>query len=110
MPSGGTLWVGLKSVLFLLIRGLDFGVHFLLLGHELCASTTARDFLEGFHEDDLPLLFSGEKAEVRGESSSLGGLELVNRRLLAWSQAGSMERTATLDVDASIYGTAKRTT
>lgn len=81
-----------------------------LLGHDLCASTTARDFLEGFHEEDLPLLFSGEKAEVRGESSSLGGLELVNRRLLAWSQAGSMERTATLDVDASIYGTAKRTT
>ena len=32
-----------------------------LLGHELPAAQTARDFLDRFHEDDLPLLQDGRR-------------------------------------------------
>ena len=38
---------------------------------------TARDFLEGFHEEGLPLLQQGERAAVAEESSLLKGLHAV---------------------------------
>ncbi len=42
----------------------------LLLGYDLPAARTARDFLAQFHADDLPLLQEG-KASVPGESAPL---------------------------------------
>lgn len=74
-----------------------------LLGHEIPASNTARDFMESFHEENLPLLQSGEKAVVPSESAPLQGLAKVNRRLSEWAQENAPEKTATLDIDASIY-------
>jgi len=81
-----------------------------LLGYELPAATTARDFLESFHADDLPLWQAGAKASVPSESPALAGLAASNLRLLAWGQERTPEKTATLDVDASIYATAKEST
>src|SRR5438270_10790171 len=46
----------------------------LLLGHELPAAQTARDFLAQFHADDLPLLQEG-KSSVPTESVPLLGLK-----------------------------------
>lgn len=74
-----------------------------LLGHEIPAPNTVRDFMESFHEEYLPLLQSGPKAVVPSEPAPLQGLEKVNRRLSAWAQETAPEKTATLDIDASIY-------
>ena len=52
-----------------------------LLGYELPAAQTARDFLTGFHEDDLPLLHEG-KSTVPSESAPLLGLAAANRELI----------------------------
>ena len=49
----------------------------LLLGHELPAAQTARDFLAQFHAEDLPLLQDG-KAPVTGETMPLLGLAKAN--------------------------------
>jgi len=56
-----------------------------LLGYELPAATTVRDFLEAFHGDDLPLWQAGPRATVPQESAPLAGL-----------QQGAPEATATL--------------
>ena len=45
----------------------------LLLGHDLPAAQTARDFLSHFHVEDLPLLQEG-KSSVPAESAPLSGL------------------------------------
>jgi len=78
-----------------------------LIGHEFPAANTARDFLDSFHEDDLPLLQSGNRAVVPCETEPLAGLSKSNGRLLAWSQERNGEDSATLDVDASIYASHK---
>lgn len=74
-----------------------------LLGHEIPAPNTVRDFMESFHEEDLPLLQSGPIASVPSESAPLQGLDRVNRGMSAWAQKNAPEKTATLDIDASIY-------
>jgi hypothetical protein len=74
-----------------------------LLGHEIPAPNTVRDFMESFHEEDLPLLQSGPIASVPSESAPLQGLDRVNRGLCAWAQKNAPEKIATLDIDASIY-------
>lgn len=79
-----------------------------LLNHEIPASNTVRDFLETFHAEDLPLWQAGERASVPSDSEGLAGLSASNRRLIRWSQERTREKTATLDVDASIYETGKR--
>jgi hypothetical protein len=80
----------------------------LLLGHPICPATTARDFLERFHEEDLPLLQSGASSGVREETQAIVGLGAASRQLLAWAQQRTTEAIATLDVDAAIYETGKR--
>jgi len=80
----------------------------MLLGHAIAPSTTARDFLERFHAEDLPLLQTGGAARVPAPSTALQGLGASNRQLLVWGQERTPERTATLDVDGSIYETHKR--
>jgi len=80
-----------------------------LLGHGLPAANTMRDFLEGFHEEDLPLWRAGEKAVVPAESEALQGLGEANRQVLKKLQEVSPQERATLDVDATIVGSQKRT-
>jgi hypothetical protein len=79
-----------------------------LLGHALPAAQTARDFLNAFHAEDLPLLQQGEHSRVPAESAPLAGLGEVNRAVVASMQQRVPRRTATLDVDATILESAKR--
>jgi hypothetical protein len=79
----------------------------LLLGHELPAAQTARDFLAQFHAEDLPLLQSG-RASVPGESAPLQGLAAANRELVLDLQARRPVWSATLDVDATVIACDKR--
>ncbi len=80
-----------------------------LLGYELPAATTMRDFLEGFHVEDPPLLRLGTKAVIPEESAPLVGLSRANQRMLGAVQQPVPQRTATLDVDATILETHKHT-
>lgn len=79
-----------------------------LLGHELPAAQTARDFFERYDEEDLPLLQAGERAKVRAESAPLEGLGKANRQLVSWLQQIAPQDTATLDIDATIIESSKR--
>ncbi|MFZ1413897.1 MAG: IS1380 family transposase, partial [Defluviicoccus sp.] len=78
-----------------------------LLGHDLPAAQTARDFLAQFHQDALPLLQAGD-APVPSESAPLAGLGKANAELVLDMQARRPVRTATLDVDATIIDSDKR--
>jgi hypothetical protein len=80
-----------------------------LLGYELPAATTMRDFLEGFQVEDPPLWRTGEKTAIPEESTPLAGVGAANRRVLATVQQQAPQRTATLDVDATILEADKRT-
>jgi hypothetical protein len=78
-----------------------------LLGHELPAAQTARDFLAAFHEDDLPLLQDG-KASVPSESTALQGLAAANTELVLDLQCRKPQKIATLDIDATIIHSSKK--
>ena len=78
-----------------------------LIGHELPAAQTARDFLAQFHEDDLPLLQDG-KASVPSESAALQGLAAANKELILDLQCRKPRKIATLDIDATIIHSSKR--
>jgi hypothetical protein len=80
-----------------------------LVGYELPAATTMRDFLEGFHVEEPPLWHAGEKAAIPEESAPLAGLGAANRRILAAVQQHAPQRIATLDVDATILEAHKHT-
>ena len=79
----------------------------LLLGHGLPAPQTARDFLEAFDEA-APPLWQGERCHVQGEGPRLQGLSAANRRLVAWLQERAPQAVATIDVDATILESQKR--
>lgn len=79
-----------------------------LIGHEFPAPNTARDFLALFHEADLPLWHAGEKASIPDESSGVRGLGLVNAELIRRLQEECPSATATLDLDATILESSKR--
>lgn len=78
-----------------------------LLGHELPAAQTARDFLTQFHAEDLPLLQAGT-ATVPDESAPLLGLAKANAELVLDLQCRRPVKTATLDIDATIIPCDKR--
>lgn len=78
-----------------------------LIGHELPAAQTARDFLAQFHEADLPLLQDG-LASVPSESAPLQGLAAANRELILDLQARKPQPIATLDIDATVIHSSKR--
>ncbi len=80
-----------------------------LLGYELPAATTMRDFLKGFHVENPPLWRAGEKTAVPEESAPLAGVGAANRRVLAAVQQPAPQPIATLDVDATILEAHKRT-
>jgi Transposase DDE domain group 1 len=79
----------------------------LLLGHGLPAPQTARDFLEAF-DQAVPPLWQGERSRVPGEGERLQGLAAANRRLIAWLQERRPQATATIDLDATILDSQKR--
>ncbi len=79
-----------------------------LVGYELPAATTMREFLEACHVENPPLWHAGEKAAIPAESALLAGLGAANRRSLAAVQPQAVPRTATLDVDATILKVPKR--
>jgi len=79
-----------------------------LVGHEFPAAQTARDFLEGFQEEGLPLWQAGAKASVPSESAALEGLKRANGAVVSALQERVLEETATLDVDATILESDKR--
>src|ERR1700674_398477 len=79
----------------------------LLLGHELPAAQTARDFLAQFHAADLPLLQEG-KSSVPAESAPLLGLAKANAELVLDLQCRRPVKTATLDIDATVIACDKR--
>jgi Transposase DDE domain group 1 len=78
-----------------------------LIGHELPAAQTARDFLDRFHADDLPLLQEG-LASVPSESAPLQGLAAANTELVLDLQCRKPVRIATLDIDATVIHSSKR--
>lgn len=78
-----------------------------LIGHELPAAQTARDFLDRFHEDGLPLLQDGP-ASVPSESAPLQGLAAANKELILDLQCRKPQRIATLDIDATVIHASKR--
>ncbi len=80
-----------------------------LVGYELPAATTMRDFLEGFHVADPPLLRVGAKVAIPEESAPLVGLSRANQRMLGAVQQPMPQRTATLDVDATLLEAHKHT-
>jgi Transposase DDE domain group 1 len=79
----------------------------LLLGHGLPAPQTARDFLDAFDEA-APPLWRGERCQVQGEGDRLQGLAKASRRLIGFLQERRPQATATLDVDATILESQKR--
>ncbi len=79
----------------------------LLLGHDLPAAQTARDFLGQFHAEDLPLLQEG-KANVPAETVPLLGLAKANAELVLDLQCRRPVKTATLDIDATVIACDKR--
>jgi hypothetical protein len=79
----------------------------LLLGHGLPAPQTARDFLDAF-DQGVPPLWQGERCRVHGEGERLQGLAKANRRLIAFLQERRPEAVATIDVDATILESQKR--
>src|SRR6201981_2112983 len=79
----------------------------LLLGHDLPAAQTARDFLAQFHVEDLPLLQEG-KANVTAESVPLLGLAKANAELFLDLRCRRPAKTATLDIDATVIACDKR--
>jgi Transposase DDE domain group 1 len=79
----------------------------LLLGHGLPAPQTARDFLDAFDEV-VPPLWQGERCQVQGEGERLQGLAKANRRLVAFLQERRPQAVATIDLDATILESHKR--
>lgn len=80
-----------------------------LLGYELPAATTMRDFLETFQMEEPPLWCIGEKTAISEESAPLAGVGAANRRVLAVVQQHASQTNATRDVDATILEAHKRT-
>lgn len=78
-----------------------------LLGHGLPAAQTARDFLDAF-DQGVPPLWQGQRCRVQGEGERLQGLAKANRRLIAFLQERRPEAVATIDVDATILESQKR--
>ena len=79
----------------------------LVLGHGLPAPQTARDVLDAF-DQAAPPLWQGERCQVPGEGERLQGLAKANRRLIAFLQERRPQAVATLDVDATILESQKR--
>jgi hypothetical protein len=79
-----------------------------LMAREFPAPQTGRDFLDRFHEEDLPLLQHWEKSSVTAESSALQVFGGANKALATYMQRYRPRKAATVDVDATILESDKR--
>jgi hypothetical protein len=79
----------------------------LLLGHGIAAPQTARDFLEAF-DQATPPLWQGKTCRVQGEGERLQGLTAARRRLVGFLQERRPRATSTIDLDATILESPKR--
>lgn len=82
-----------------------------LMGHGIASARCARGFLEGFHDEEALPLWQGEAgSSVPQETPPLAALARANDTLVAHVQQRAPEKTATLDVDATILECDKRIT
>lgn len=84
-------------------RGLEA-----LLGYKPPAPETARQWLDGFHDEALMMGQALQASFLPPESKGLAGLKEVNRRVIgAYVEAVKAGWEVTLDVDAHLVETAK---
>ena len=84
-------------------RGLEA-----LLGYRPPAPETARQWLDGFHDESLMVGQPLQGSFIPSESGPLAGLREVNKRVIwAYVRAAKPGREATLDVDAHLVETDK---
>jgi hypothetical protein len=80
-----------------------------VLGYELPAPSTARNWLEQFHDEEAVAQRPFQGSFIPQESPGLSGLREVNRRCVwAYTRAVQTPRQVTLDVDAHLVGSSKR--
>jgi hypothetical protein len=80
-----------------------------VLGYELPAPSTARNWLEQFHDEEAVAQRPVQGSFIPQESSGLAGLREVNRRCVwAYTSAVRTPRQVTLDVDAHLVESSKR--
>ncbi len=80
-----------------------------LLGYELPAAETARQWLDRFHEPELLKDRPQQGSFIPRESSGLEGLATVNQQVVhAYVAAAQPGPMVTLDVDAHVVGSSKR--
>jgi hypothetical protein len=70
--------------------------------------TAMRDYLELFHDDEQEKLREPHTAFIPSSKKSLAGLVRANAAFVSGVQGRSPEKTATLDMDATIVETHKR--
>lgn len=78
-----------------------------LLGHDLPAARTARDFLEPFHDETADLVHDGV-SKVPAESQPLVALAKANTAMIGSFAQARPSRVATIDIDATIIDSTKR--
>ena len=80
-----------------------------MVGHEFPAPSTARSFLERFHDEEALAERPVQGSFIPRESARLEGLaELVRQSLRAYVSAVKVGQALTLDVDAHLVASAKR--
>jgi hypothetical protein len=79
-----------------------------LIGHDFPAPQTARDFLEAFEQSSLPL-WQGDRTQIPEEGERLQGLAQANLLLIRFLQERRPQKTATIDLDATILESRKHT-
>ena len=80
-----------------------------MVGYELPAPSTARSFLERFHDEEALAERPCQGSFIPRESAGLEGLrELVRQSLRAYVSAARPDRVLTMDVDAHLVESSKR--
>ncbi len=80
-----------------------------MVGYSFPAPSTARSFLERFHDEDALSRRPAQGSFIPRESEGLEGLrELVRQSLRAYVSAVSPDRGLTMDVDAHLVESSKR--
>src|SRR5215210_552417 len=81
-----------------------------LLGYDLPAASTARQWLDRFHDEQVLVGRPKQGSFIPMESAALAGLRaVVQHTVRAYVSAARPERTVTLDVDAHLVESSKQT-
>ena len=87
---------------------VDLGLE-VLVGYSFPAPSTARSFLERFHDAEALAARPAQGSFIPRESAGLEGLrELVRQSLRAYVSAVKPDRALTMDVDAHLVASSKR--